>query len=109
MVYVLIPLVMERATRAEKHLTRSGALRSLVSKEFWFFLVNLLLLLALGKAALSATVQQAGGVLRTNTRVNVEPSPPPPTRVCMRGSLNTSTRPTLNLLLLIPACVEHSP
>jgi hypothetical protein len=58
MIYVLIPLVMERATRAEKHLTRSGALRSLVSKEFWYFLVNLLLLLAFGKAALSATVQQ---------------------------------------------------
>ena len=49
---------MERATRAERHLTRSGALRSLVSKEFWFFLINILLLLALGKAALSATVQQ---------------------------------------------------
>ena len=29
-----------------------------MSKEFWFFLINLLLLLALGKAALSATVQQ---------------------------------------------------
>ena len=57
-IYLLIPRVMERATRAERHLTRSGALRSLVSKEFWFFLINLLLLLALGKAALSATVQQ---------------------------------------------------
>ncbi|ACO63515.1 predicted protein [Micromonas commoda] len=57
-IYLLIPKVMERATRAERHLTRSGALRSLVSKEFWFFLINLLLLLALGKAALSATVQQ---------------------------------------------------
>jgi hypothetical protein len=58
MIYVLIPLVMERATTAERHLTRSGALRSLVTKEFWYFLVNLLLLLAFGKAALSATVQQ---------------------------------------------------
>ena len=57
-IYLLIPKVMERATRAERHLTRSGALRSLVSKEFWFFLINILLLLALGKAALSATVQQ---------------------------------------------------
>ena len=58
MIYVLIPYVLERATAAEKHLTRSGAFSSLVFKEFWFFLVNLLLLLALGKAALSATAQQ---------------------------------------------------
>ena len=57
-IYLVIPRALERATRAEKHLTRSGALRSLVSKEFWYFLVNLLLLLALGKAALSAVVQQ---------------------------------------------------
>lgn len=58
MIYVFIPLVMERATQAERHLTRSGALRSLVHKEFWYYLINVLLLLALGKAALSATVQQ---------------------------------------------------
>ena len=56
-IYLLIPRVMERATRAERHhAIRRPAL--LVSKEFWFFLINLLLLLALGKAALSATVQQ---------------------------------------------------
>jgi hypothetical protein len=58
MIYLLIPKALERATRTERHLTRSGALRSLVSKEFWYFLVNLLLLLALGKAALSAVVEQ---------------------------------------------------
>ena len=58
MIYLLIPRALERATRVEKHLTRSGALRSLVSKEFAYFLVNLLLLLALGKAALSAVVEQ---------------------------------------------------
>ena len=58
-VYLVIPRVMERATRAERHLTRSGALRSLVTKEFWYFLVNLLLLLALGKAALSAAASRA--------------------------------------------------
>ena len=58
MIYLVIPRVLEFTTRAEKHLTRSGALRSLVSKEFSFFLVNLLLLLALGKAALSAVVEQ---------------------------------------------------
>lgn len=58
MIYLLIPRALERATRLEKHLTRSGALRSLVSKEFAYFLVNLLLLLALGKAALSAAVEQ---------------------------------------------------
>jgi hypothetical protein len=58
MIYLLIPRALERATRVEKHLTRSGALRSLVSKEFAYFLVNLLLLLALGKAALSAAAEQ---------------------------------------------------
>jgi hypothetical protein len=58
MIYLVIPRVLEFTTRLEKHLTRSGALRSLVSKEFSFFLVNLLLLLALGKAALSAAVEQ---------------------------------------------------
>ena len=58
MIYFLIPRALESATRVEQHLTRSGALRSLVNKEFAYFLVNLLLLLALGKAALSAVVEQ---------------------------------------------------
>lgn len=58
MIYLVIPRALEVATRAEKHLTRSGALRSLVSKEFAYFLVNLLLLLALGKAALSSVAYQ---------------------------------------------------
>ncbi len=33
-------------------------MRSLVSKEFYYFLINILILLALGKAALSAVVEQ---------------------------------------------------
>ena len=57
-IYLLIPKALEKTTLLEKHLTRSGALRSLVSKEFWYFLINILLLLALGKAALSAVVEQ---------------------------------------------------
>jgi len=57
-IYALIPFVLEQTTTFEKHLTRSGALRSLVSKEFYYFLINILILLALGKAALSAVVEQ---------------------------------------------------
>ena len=77
MIYLLIPRALERATRVEKHLTRSGALRSLVSKEFAYFLVNLLLLLALGKAALSAVVEQVGSASGTRRPTRAKPSSSP--------------------------------
>jgi len=46
---------------------------------------------------------QGGGVENQHsTDVESPPPPPPPPRVCMMGSLRTSTRSTLKLLLLLP-------
>ena len=44
----------------------------------------------------------AGGGIENKHPTDVE-SPPPPPRVCMRGVLRTSTRPTLNPPLLLRA------